>query len=126
MITHLATQLIGSRAEALPTQLPTHVQTHMQTHVQTHVQTQLLNPPPQAPPAIDQLASQIVGWLEWSVLVVGVAGILVCAAVIIIGRRHRGGLAQEGLIGSLWVLGGLTLASLAAVLVGAFAGPGAQ
>ncbi|HEY0573556.1 MAG TPA: hypothetical protein VGD73_05595 [Pseudonocardia sp.] len=106
MITHLVTQLIGSGAEAVP--------------------TQVLNPPPQAPPGIDQLASQIVGWLKWGVLVVGVAGILVCAAVIIIGRRHRGGLAQEGLIGSLWVLGGLTLASLAAVLVGAFAGPGAQ
>jgi hypothetical protein len=42
--------------------------------------------------------------------------------MIIIGRRHRGGLAQEGLLGSLWVLGGLTLASLAAVLVSAFAG----
>ena len=110
MITHLATLLLGVGAEAVPTQLP----------------TQLLNPPPQAPPGIEQLAGQIVGWLKWGVLVVGVAGILVCAGMIIIGHRHRGGLAQEGLIGSLWVLGGLTLASLAAVLAGAFAGLGTQ
>ena len=106
MITYLATLLLGTGADAVPAQVP--------------------NPPPQAPAGIDRLAGQIVGWLKWGVLVVGVAGILACAGMIIIGRRHRGGLAQEGLIGSLWVLGGLTLASLAAVLVGAFAGMGAQ
>jgi hypothetical protein len=80
------------------------------------------NPPPQAPPGINELANELIGWLKWGVLAVGITGILVCAGMIIIGRRHRGGLAQEGLLGSLWVLGGLTLASLAAVLVSAFAG----
>jgi len=106
MITYLATLLLGAGADTVPTQVP--------------------DPPPQAPPGIDYLAGQIVGWLKWGVLVVGVAGILVCAGAIIIGRRHRGGLAQEGLVGSLWVLGGLTMAALAAVLAGAFAGLGAQ
>ncbi|MDT7675005.1 MAG: hypothetical protein QOD82_2907 [Pseudonocardiales bacterium] len=80
------------------------------------------NPPPQAPPGINELANELIGWLKWGVLAVGITGILVCAGMIIIGRRHRVGLAQEGLLGSLWVLGGLTLASLAAVLVSAFAG----
>ena len=84
------------------------------------------NPPAQAPPGIAELADQIIGWLKWGVLVAGLLGVLVCAGMIIFGRRHRGGLAQEGLVGSLWVMGGLTLASLAAVLVGAFASAGAQ
>lgn len=84
------------------------------------------NPPPQAPPGIGALAEQVIAWLKWGVLAAGMIGILVCAAMIILGRRRHGGLAQEGLIGSLWVLGGLALASVAAVLVGAFAGMGAQ
>jgi hypothetical protein len=84
------------------------------------------NPPPQAPPGINELATELIGWLKWGVLVVGIIGILVCAGMIIIGRRHRAGLAQDGLLGSLWVLGGLTLASLAAVLVSAFAGAVSQ
>jgi hypothetical protein len=84
------------------------------------------NPPPQAPPGIAELADQVIAWLKWGVLAAGMVGILVCAGMIIIGHRRRGGLAQEGLIGSVWVLGGLALASVAAVLVGAFAGVGAR
>lgn len=84
------------------------------------------NPPPQAPPGIGELADQVIAWLKWGVLAAGMVGILVCAGMIIIGHRRRGGLAQEGLIGSVWVLGGLALASVAAVLVGAFAGAGAR
>lgn len=84
------------------------------------------NPPPQAPPGIGELAEQVIAWLKWGVLAAGMIGILVCAGMIIVGRRRRGGLAQEGLIGSVWVLGGLALASVAAVLVGAFAGVGAR
>ncbi|MBO0849284.1 MAG: hypothetical protein J2P20_07475 [Pseudonocardia sp.] len=84
------------------------------------------NPPPQAPPGIGELADQVIAWLKWAVLAAGMIGILVCAGMIIVGRRRRGGLAQEGLIGSVWVLGGLALASVAAVLVGAFAGAGAR
>jgi hypothetical protein len=84
------------------------------------------NPPPQAPPGIGELADQVIAWLKWGVLAAGMVGILVCAGMIIIGRRRRGGLAQEGLVGSVWVLGGLALASVAAVLVGAFAGMGAR
>lgn len=83
------------------------------------------NPPPQAPPGLDQLAGTVLGWLTWGVLVAAVVAIAICAGMIVIGRRQRSGLAQEGMIGSAWVLGGLTLASLAAVLVGVFAGVGA-
>lgn len=40
--------------------------------------------------------------------------------MIIIGRRNRSATAYEGLVGSAWILGGLALASVAAVIVGAF------
>jgi hypothetical protein len=83
------------------------------------------NPPPQAPPGINELADQLIGWLKWGALAAGVVGLLVCAGMIVTGRRHRSGLAQDGLVGSFWVLTGLMLASLTAVLVGAFAGVGA-
>jgi hypothetical protein len=86
--------------------------------------TPVPNPPPQAPPGIEEVADQLIGWLKWGVLTAGMIGILVCAGMIIVGRRQRGGLAQEGLVGSLWVMGGLALASLAAVLVDTFAGLG--
>ena len=82
---------------------------------------------PSPPPlGMDALADQVLGWLRWGVLAAGVLGMLACAAMVLVGRRRRGGLVQDGLVGSLWVLTGLTLASLAAVLVGAFAGMAAQ
>ncbi|MFC4945837.1 hypothetical protein [Pseudonocardia sp. GCM10023141] len=79
-----------------------------------------LDPPPAAPPGLESLANQLLGWLKWGVLVAGVLGILVCAVMIIIGRRNRSATAYEGLVGSAWILAGLALASVAAVIVGAF------
>ena len=81
---------------------------------------QVPNPGPTAPPGLGELADQLLGWLKWGVLVAGVLGILVCAMMLIIGRRNRSATAYEGLVGSAWVIGGLALASVAALLVGAF------
>ena len=78
------------------------------------------NPAPTVPPGLGAFADQILGWLKWGVLFAGVLGILVCAIMIIIGRRNRSATAYEGLVGSAWILGGLALASVAAVIVGAF------
>jgi hypothetical protein len=83
------------------------------------------SPSPRAPEGIGAVADQLISWLTWGALAAGVVGLLVCAGMVVVGRRHRGGLAQDGLVGSLWVVTGLTLASLAAVLVGAFVGVGA-
>ena len=79
-------------------------------------------PDPEAtvPPGLGEFADQILGWLKWGVLFSGVLGILICAVMIIIGRRNRSATAYEGLVGSAWILGGLALASVAAVIVGAF------
>ncbi|MBW0101425.1 hypothetical protein [Pseudonocardia sp. KRD291] len=81
---------------------------------------QVPNPGPAVPPGLGALADQLLGWLKWGVLVSGVLGILICAFMLIIGRRNRSATAYEGLVGSAWVLGGLALASVAALLVGAF------
>ena len=81
---------------------------------------QVPNPGPTAPPGLGELADQLLGWLKWGVLVTGVLGILVCALMLIIGRRNRSATAYEGLVGSAWVIGGLAMASVAALLVGAF------
>ncbi|OZM75658.1 hypothetical protein [Pseudonocardia sp. MH-G8] len=78
------------------------------------------DPPPSAPPGLDELASQLLGWLKWGVIFAGLIGILICALMLIIGRRNRSATAYEGLVGSAWVLGGLGLASVAALIVGAF------
>lgn len=88
--------------------------------VTVQVQAAAPDPPPAAPPGLDAFATQILGWLKWGVLVSGVVGILICAIMIIIGRRNRSATAYEGLVGSAWILGGLALASIAAVIVGAF------
>jgi hypothetical protein len=37
-----------------------------------------------------------------------------------LGRRNRSSVAQDGLVGSVWVIGGLTMASVAATIVGTF------
>ncbi len=80
------------------------------------------NPPPAPPPGLAELTEQVIAWLKWGVLAAGVIGLLLCAGMIILGRRQRSALAQEGVMGSVWVLAGLALASVAAVLVSAFAG----
>lgn len=81
---------------------------------------QVPDPAPAPPPGLGELAGQLLGWLKWGVLVSGILGILICALMLIIGRRNRSATAYEGLVGSAWVIGGLALASVAAMLVGAF------
>ncbi len=78
------------------------------------------NPAPAPPPGLTQFGNNIISWLKWGVLFAGVLGILICAVMLIIGRRNRSATAYEGLVGSAWILGGLALASVAAVVVSAF------
>lgn len=78
------------------------------------------NPPPAAPPGLETITNTILGWLKWGVLVGGVAGLLICASMIVVGRRNRNALASDGIQGAVWVLGGLALAAVAGGLVGVF------
>jgi hypothetical protein len=58
--------------------------------------------------------------LKWGVLIGGMVGMLICSGMVILGRRNRSSVAQDGLVGSVWVIGGLAMASVASVIVGTF------
>jgi len=80
------------------------------------------NPAPQAPPGLEKPVTTIVAWGKWGVLVCGVAGLLMCAGKMAIGHRNRAAFAADGATGIPWVLGGLSLAAVAAAIVGVFLG----
>ena len=78
------------------------------------------NPPAQAPPGLSAPVNTILGWGKWGVLVCGVAGLLICAGKMTIGHRNRATFAADGATGVPWVLAGLSLAAVAAAIVGVF------
>lgn len=78
------------------------------------------NPAPQAPPGLSGPVNTVLAWGKWGVLVCGVAGLLVCGGKMAIGHRNRATFAAEGATGVPWVLGGLSLAAVAAAIVGVF------
>jgi hypothetical protein len=78
------------------------------------------NPAPQAPPGLAAPVNTIIAWGKWGVLVCGVAGLLMCAGKMTIGHRNRATFAADGATGIPWVLGGLSLAAVAAAIVGVF------
>jgi hypothetical protein len=77
------------------------------------------NPDPVAPPGMEEVATQFLGWGKWILLIAGVLGMFICAGMMIIGRRNRSATAVDGAAGVPWVLGGLFLAAVAASIVGA-------
>jgi hypothetical protein len=78
------------------------------------------NPPAQAPPGLTAPVNTILGWGKWGVLVSGVAGLLICSGKMTIGHRNRASFAADGATGVPWVLAGLSLAAVAASIVGVF------
>jgi hypothetical protein len=79
------------------------------------------DPAPKVPiPELDNLANLIIGGMKWFGLVCGVVGILICAMMIMVGRRNRNQLASDGLSGVVWVIGGLSLLSLGGSFVSLF------
>lgn len=77
------------------------------------------NPGPAAPPGMSAPAEQFLGWLKWVGLIAGMVGFGMCSIMMIVGRRNRSNMAVDGATGIPWVLGGLSLMSLASGLVGA-------
>src|SRR6201996_1611230 len=78
------------------------------------------NPPIQAPPGLSAPVNTILGWGKWGVMVCGVAGLLICGGKSGIGHRNRAAFAADGATGVPWVLAGLSLAAVAAAIVGVF------
>jgi len=71
---------------------------------------------PTQPPGTEQVQT-IINWIGWGVMTLGIVGILIVAAKMMINnRRGEGG---ENAAGLGWVFGGLILASAAGALVGA-------
>jgi hypothetical protein len=85
------------------------------------VLAQAPNPAPQAPPGMEAVANQFLGWGKWILVIAGVLGLFISAGMMIIGRRNRSATAVDGAAGVPWVLGGLFLAAVAASIVGAVA-----
>jgi hypothetical protein len=87
----------------------------------TTPQPSVPNPPAQAPPA--QLVAAIdtvLGWGKWLVMASGVAGLFICGGKMTIGHRNRASFAADGATGIPWVLAGLSVAAVAAAIVGVF------
>jgi hypothetical protein len=78
------------------------------------------NPAPQAPPGLTRPVTTIIAWGKWGVLMCGVAGLLICAGKMAIGHRNRATFAADGATGVPWVLGGLSLAAVAAAISSVF------
>jgi hypothetical protein len=73
-----------------------------------------LDPQPVAPPGMEEVAATFLGWGKWVLMVSGVLGFMICAGMMIVGRRGRSQTAVDGAAGVPWVLAGLSLTGLAA------------
>ena len=80
-------------------------------------------PAPSPPPGLGQLGDTFISWMTWILRVCGVGGLMACGIMMAVGRRNRSAMAADGAAGIPWVLGGLTLGAVAALLV-AFVLPG--
>jgi hypothetical protein len=76
-------------------------------------------PTPSAPPGLGDLGTTVISWMTWILRICGVGGLLACGIMMAVGRRNRSALAADGAAGIPWVLGGLMLGAVAALLVAA-------
>jgi hypothetical protein len=79
------------------------------------------DPPAQAPPTqLVKAIDTVLGWGKWLVMASGVAGLFICGGKMTIGHRNRASFAADGATGIPWVLAGLSVAAVAAAIVGVF------
>lgn len=78
------------------------------------------NPAPALVPGLATPVNTIISWGKWLVMVMGVIGLLICGGQMAIGRRNRHSFAADGAAGIPWVLGGISLATIAASVVTVF------
>ena len=78
------------------------------------------NPNPVPVPGLVGPVTTIIGWGKWLVMILGVVGLLICGGQMAIGRRNRHSFAADGAAGIPWVLGGISLATIAAGVVTVF------
>ena len=79
------------------------------------------DPAPAAPPGLADPMNTILGWGKWSVLVCGVAGVLISSGKMALGHLTRSSnLAADAATHLPVVFLGLSLAAISAGLVGVF------
>lgn len=57
--------------------------------------------------------TNFIGWMKWIVLIAGIIGLIICAGMLVVGRRNRNAVAQDGIVGGVWVIGGICMAAVA-------------
>lgn len=77
----------------------------------------ITNPAPVAPDGVEGTINTLIGWGKWIAFVCGVAGLIVCGVMMLVGRRNRSAMSADGAIGLPWVIGGLSVVVLAVPLV---------
>jgi hypothetical protein len=78
------------------------------------------NPPPTAPPGLAEFVSQVLGYGKWIIVSLAVLCVLLCAAMIIAGRRQRSATAYSGLEGIAWIIAGVGVAGFGPLILLAF------
>ncbi|WP_256356477.1 hypothetical protein [Streptomyces sp. PKU-EA00015] len=73
--------------------------------------------PPVSPPGMESVMPEWVGWAKYFAIGAGILGLISCGIMMMVGRRNRSHLSAEGANGLLWVLGGLSVVTLAAGVV---------
>ncbi|ONI48500.1 hypothetical protein [Streptomyces sp. IB2014 011-1] len=73
--------------------------------------------PPASPPGMETILPEWVGWAKYIAIGAGILGLIACGVMMMVGRRNRSHLSAEGASGLLWVLGGLSVVTLAAGVV---------
>jgi hypothetical protein len=79
------------------------------------------DPDPAAPPGLATAANTILGWGKWTVLICGVAGLLISGGKMAIGHfGNRSTMAADGASSIPMVILGLSLVAASAGIVGVF------
>ncbi|MBD3147129.1 hypothetical protein AB0B54_30430 [Microbispora bryophytorum] len=80
------------------------------------------NPSPKVPPGLQPKIDLLLGWGKWACLILGVAGILICAGKMALGQSGRSHYAAEGASELPKVLLGVSLATVAVPIITAIFG----
>ncbi|GAA4968793.1 hypothetical protein [Kineococcus glutinatus] len=80
---------------------------------------QIPNPAAALPPGAAEEVALLLSWLKGIGIVGGAAGLVICGIMMTVGRRNRSAMAADGAAGIPWVLGGISLVSFGAGVVGA-------
>ncbi|MFC0862405.1 hypothetical protein ACFHYQ_08855 [Sphaerimonospora cavernae] len=80
------------------------------------------DPSPKVPPGLKPKIELLLAWGKWACLILGIAGILICAGKMAVGQSGRSHYAAEGASELPKVLLGVSLAAVAVPIITAVFG----